>query len=212
VARSRPPSVSNPEVAEVVIRREGRAGHKRMVAYMVGLPGVAEPTVADRRQCSWPNPARPIHGASAFVTLDPCRQPKRQSMDPQGPASPRPSLRDEGGYEAPRTTPKRGCGDLGRRATGWWRRGSRKTLRLGGDSILRHQVVSRARRPACALREKISSGPDHHRPRAGDHDHETGRTSRSPSWAPSAHADPALVLSGHAQGQHLTTLNQLPSV
>ncbi|MER8073800.1 condensation domain-containing protein, partial [Streptomyces sp. NPDC094034] len=147
--------VSHPEIAQAaVLAVRGRGSAKRLVGYVVPVPGAA-PTVAGLR--TFLAGVLPEYMVpSAFVALDalplmPNGKVDRKALPAPGPSSESSGV-GEAGYVAPRSATEEILSGIWARVLGLERVGVEDNFfDLGGDSILSIQVVSQARAVGIAL-------------------------------------------------------------
>ncbi|MFB6982287.1 amino acid adenylation domain-containing protein, partial [Streptomyces scopuliridis] len=143
--------VGHPDIAQaVVLAVRGRGSAKRLVAYVVPVPGAA-PTAAGLREFLagvLPDYMVP----SAFVTLDALPLMPNGKVDRKALPSPEPTRAEDAGYVAPRSATEEILTGIWARVLGLERVGVEDNFfDLGGDSILSIQVVSQARAAGLAL-------------------------------------------------------------
>ena len=145
----------HPAVAEAVAVARQDAGHKRLVAYVVGrIGGPAIPDATDLR--GFVGDALPDHMVpSAFVVLDALPVSPNGKVDRK--ALPRPDLTAElaDRYVAPRNPTEAALAGIWADVLGLDRVGVENNFfAIGGDSILSIQVVARARQAGLRLATK----------------------------------------------------------
>ena len=131
-----------------VVAREGAAGQRQLVAYVVGPQGAQEELRQYLRE-RLPDYMVP----SAFVTLDSLPLTPNGKVDRRALPAPESASADGAGrYEAPRTEAERVLCEVWAQVLGRERVGVRDNFfDLGGDSILSIQVVARAGRAGLRL-------------------------------------------------------------
>ncbi|MFE4367883.1 amino acid adenylation domain-containing protein [Streptomyces sp. NPDC056835] len=143
--------VGHPDIAQaVVLAVRGRASAKRLVAYIVPVPGAA-PTAAGLREfLAGVLPEYMV--PSAFVALDALPLMPNGKVDRKALAGAEPSDVAEAGYVAPRSVTEETLAGIWSRLLGLERVGVEDNFfDLGGDSILSIQVVSQARAAGIGL-------------------------------------------------------------
>jgi non-ribosomal peptide synthase protein (TIGR01720 family) len=133
----------HPSVAQVaVLAREDQPGMKRLVAYIVVVPGETIDTTELRAYAASTLPDYMI--PAAFVTLDQLPLTPNGKLDRK--ALPTPEWTTTVGYVAPRTSTEQTLVDIWSQVLGVDQIGVEDNFfEVGGDSILSIQVVSRAR-------------------------------------------------------------------
>jgi amino acid adenylation domain-containing protein/non-ribosomal peptide synthase protein (TIGR01720 family) len=152
--------LTQPEVAQaVVVVREGLAasdqgGHKRLVAYVVAVPGSPTPGgTALRAGLKRILPDYMI--PSAFVVLDALPLTSHGKLDRRALPAPDGLTEPESEYLAPRTPTELALAEVWAEVLGLDRVGvGDNFFELGGDSILTIQVVSRARQAGLHFNSK----------------------------------------------------------
>ncbi|MFD7290775.1 amino acid adenylation domain-containing protein, partial [Streptomyces sp. NPDC059863] len=147
--------VSHPEIAQAaVLAVRGRGSAKRLVGYVVPIPGAA-PTVAGLREfLAGVLPEYMV--PSAFVALDALPLMPNGKVDRKALPAPESSPESSGiagtGFVAPRSATEEILSGIWARVLGLERVGVEDNFfDLGGDSILSIQVVSQARAAGIAL-------------------------------------------------------------
>jgi amino acid adenylation domain-containing protein/non-ribosomal peptide synthase protein (TIGR01720 family) len=146
--------LAHPEVAEAVaVGREEDSGHKRLVAYLVPVPGV---TVNPAQMRAFLRQVLPDYMVpSAFVTLDQFPLNPNGKLDRKALPAPDYSAAIGHGYVAPRTDAEQALAGIWAEVLGADRVGVEDNFfELGGDSILSIQVISRARKAGLVLATK----------------------------------------------------------
>ncbi|MFD6343094.1 condensation domain-containing protein, partial [Streptomyces sp. NPDC060210] len=141
----------HPDIAQAaVLAVRGAGSAKRLVAYVVPVPGAA-PTAAGLREfLAGVLPEYMV--PSAVVMLDALPLMPNGKVDRKALPSPEPSGVGEAGYVAPRSVTEEALSGIWARVLGLERVGVEDNFfDLGGDSILSIQVVSQARAAGIAL-------------------------------------------------------------
>ncbi|HLK58813.1 MAG TPA: amino acid adenylation domain-containing protein, partial [Chthonomonadaceae bacterium] len=132
----------HPGVREaVVLAREEGAGDKRLVAYVVGLPGLSLSALREHLREKLPDYMVP----TAFVVMEAFPLSPNGKVDRKALPAPEPESRDEA-YVAPRTPIEEGLVEIWSEVLGRERVGIHDNFfELGGHSLLATRVISRIR-------------------------------------------------------------------
>ncbi len=133
---------------QVVVVREDPPGHRRVVAYVVGEPGLQPETLRTALRERLPDYMVP----STVVSLEALPLTPNGKVDRQALPAPTGGSRDDGRYEAPQTPTEELLAGIWAELLGASSVGRHDNFfDLGGDSILSIQVISRARQRGVML-------------------------------------------------------------